>query len=272
MRSTIRLLLPALMAIGLGFLACSVQAVAASPGNSLALSFSLEKGTVALHEPVLVRLRADNGSDRPMRLDLGFDRVGNLRFVIAGPGEERIHVVPHLHPGLVRFGLVTVDPGKSYTQDILLSALYTFSAEGSYAIQVSLTPSSPLAKQNWPGAYKPKQMSLRVLPRNPSQLRRVCADLVEKIMSENAGSVLESAKALSYVNDLVAVPYLERAAMHGSFNPVVRPIAIDGLARISLTWGKKRVLSFLTQKDPRIEAEISAHMTTLPKRAASSPH
>ena len=238
----------------------------------LEVSFSLEKEAISLHEPVLVRLRAENKSDHPSRLDLGFDRIGNLRFLIARHGERPVEITPRLHPGIVRVGLVTVAPGDSYTQDILLNPLYAFLAKGLYVIQVSLTTQGTAVPEGQATAYDSPKMYLRVLPRDPSQLKNVCANLEEKIMSNGPEASMESARALSYMNDLVAVPYLERAATRGPFKPVVRPMAIDGLARISLTWGKKRVFSLLTQKDPRIEAEISGHMATIANRKEPSPH
>jgi hypothetical protein len=260
-----------LAATALGFIAFFPLRLASSTAQSLKVSFSLEKEAITLHEPVLVRLRADNSSERPLRLDMGFDRVGNLRFFIARPGERPVEITPRLHPGIVRAGLVTVAPGGSYTLDILLNELYTFSAKGSYIIQVSLTTHGTAAPEGQATAYKSQKMYLRVLPRNPPQLRQACEGLMGKIMSSSAEASMESTKALSYVNDLVAVPYLEQAATRGPFKPVVRPMAIDGLSRISLTSGKNKVFSLLTQKDPRIEAEISLHMATITNRTEVSP-
>lgn len=212
---------------------------------------------------MVVQLRAENESDRPVRLHLGFDRVGNLRFMITGPGKKSTHVAARLHGGIARLGTVMVAPRETYTQNVLLSSFYPFPQKGLYLIQVSLVPHDATARDEQPTFYETKRMSLRVLPRNRSTLKKVCEGLVEKIMSGNAASALESAKALSFVNDLVAVPYLERVSTHEPFKPVVRQIATHGLARISLEWGKKRVYSLLTQKDPRLESEIAAAIAVI---------
>ena len=248
-----------------------LQAPAASPRQTIALSFSLEKQTITLHEPVVVRLRAENKSGQPVSIDLGFDRIGNLQFLINLAGEKPVRVVAHLHGGLARYGIVKIAPGGTYTQNVLLSALYAFRSEGLYLIRVNFVSRGPTTGVGEVPVCKSKEMRLQILPRNPSQLKKVCENLVEKIMSRNAESAMESARALSYVNDLVAVPYLEQAATSGPFNIVDRPTAIDGLARISLTWGKERVFSHLTQKDPQLEREISAHMSVI-RTHPDAPH
>lgn len=259
-----------LVAFGLAFITYSSGGLAFSKGQPLDLSFSLEKETITLHEPVIVRLRAVNKSNQPAGLDLGFNREGNLRFLIQAPGKEPFRVAPRLDEGLSRYGAAMVAAGQTYTQDILLSALYAFPAKGNYLIQAELSHGGPSGREDQPAAFKSQKMALHVLSRNPSKLRRVCADLAEKMMSGDAESALESATALSYVDDLVAVPYLERAATRGPFKVVIRHTAIDGLARLALTWGKMKVFSLLPQMDSRIEAEISAAMRTVP-RSANSP-
>lgn len=263
MRSATRFLILVLATSGLGFFAGPLQALAASPRQKLELSFTLEKQAITLHEPVVVQLRAENKSGQPASLDLGFDRVGNLRFLITATGGNPIQVVARLHGGIARTGIVKVAPGETYTQNVLLSAHYAFPAKGLYLIRVNFVPHAATAGRGELAAYKSKKMRLQVSPRNPSQLKKVCENLVKKIMSRNAESTLESAKALSYVNDLVAVPYLEQAATQGPFNVVVRQIATHGLALISLTWGKERVFSQLTQKDPQLKREISAQMSVI---------
>ena len=263
MRSAPRFLLLVLATSTLCFFASPLHALAASSRQKLELSFTLEKQTITLNEPVVVRLRAENKPSRPASLDLGFDRIGNLRFLIAAEGGKPIQVAAHLHGGIARNGIVKIAPGETYTQNVLLSALYAFPSKGLYLIQINFVPRGPTTGEGEVPVYKSKEMRLQVLPRNPSQLKKVCENLVEKVMSRNAGSALESAKALSYVNDLVAVPYLEQAATRGPFKVVVRQIATHGLARISLTWGEKRVFSLLTQKDPQLEREISAHMSVI---------
>src|SRR5574337_705697 len=104
----------------LGTLPFSSQGLAASMGQPLEVSFSLERETMTLHEPVLVRLSAENKSNRPVHLDMGFDRVGNLRFTITGPGEKPVETAPRIHEGIARPGLVKMAPGETYTQDVLL--------------------------------------------------------------------------------------------------------------------------------------------------------
>lgn len=248
------------------------QVLASSVGQPFDVSFSLDKETLTLHEPVLVRLRVENRSDHPARVNLGFDRVGNLRFTIAGPGERPVVAEPRIHEGIARTGMVEVAPGETYTQEVLLSALFKFSGVGLYNIQAKITPHFAGPQGGQPFVYESQKMYLRVLPRDPPQLKRVCAKLVEGIMSSGAETSMESAKELSYVNDLVAVPYLEQAATRGPFNSVVRPVAIEGLARISLSSGKSAVFSRLTQKDPRIESEITARISTMARRVDVSSH
>ena len=66
--------------------------------------------------------------------------------------------------------------------------------------------------------------------------------------------------ALSYVPDLIAVPFLERVAL-GSES--LRATAVAGLARIANVQGIDEVISNLKGKDPRLVSEIRTELNMI---------
>lgn len=225
----------------------------------LAISFSPSEPAYTVQEPVYLVMKIENRMDFAMRLELGFNRIGNLSILLLGPNGAVSDLIPRHPPeGISRVGAISIEPGNTYEQRILLSQFYAFPGPGHYRIRAGLTHRAAKSLGAEALILQPQDVGLTILPRDASRLTKVCDRLASEAVSPNAEAALDAGLALSYVDDLVAVPFLERIATGGPFKVVIRPKAISGLARISLTWGQDNVFSRLSKKDSELEATIIA--------------
>lgn len=105
-----------------------------------------------------------------------------------------------------------------------------FNQVGTYQIEVAISPLSTLKE---PFQYRidgnEATLILSVTPPDKNALRSVCADLLSRAQDlQSASSALTAARALSSVEDPIAVPYLAKVAQRGPFASLM----IKTLARI----------------------------------------
>lgn len=227
------------------------------------LSFSLEASSVSLHEPVFVDLSIRNHFTENIRLDLGFNREGNLDFIILEPDGTEVRARRAGGGGFGRSAEVVVGPEEVYRQRVLLNQWYQPAHPGTCRVRLALD--SPILKESGAAlnVNLSQEMVLQVTPRDPSRLREVCQHLAETAMSPSAEPALDAARALSYVQDLVAAPYLAQLTERGLFTVVMKPIALRGLARIASAEGLSRVVSTLGPADRKLKPEIVAELKTI---------
>ncbi len=222
------------------------------------VSFTLAESSVTLHEPVYVDFTIQNDFGEEIQFDLGFDRLGSFTFSITDPTGWRRQVRVQPREGMARTGTLSLGGGQTFKQRILMNELYQFPRVGDYVIEARMTGAILTRSGGKLEAPPAKPMTLSVLPRNLARLEEVCQDLVKDATSSDADRALTSARALSWVDDLVAVPYLEEVAGRATFNEVTKPIAIRGLTRVALSQGKHAVFSRM--KDRSLQSEVSAVM------------
>jgi hypothetical protein len=229
------------------------------PGD-VTVSFRLEQERVSLHEPVIVELAVRNGLDEDVKLDLGLNREGNLRFRVIGPQGNPVDVSPRPVEGLNRTGKILVEPRQTYVGHILINRFYTFRTPGTYklganlAIQVRTQSGTVVALNNVPQG----EITLDIEPLDTQRLNEVCERLEKQALSPNAEVALESALALSYMTDPTAVPYLEELTRRGPFAPVLKSTAMEGLARIAQADGVDAVMAHVRHPDPDLRAYLTA--------------
>lgn len=141
-------------------------------------------------------------------------------------------------------GTLPLGAGETYQQKVLLNEWYDFVEPGKYVIEAKLVlPVRALSGHIVGVGYSgPAEMSVE--PRNPKRLDGVCSALTTTALrSRDAAEASNAAFALTYVEDLTAVPYLARIA---TAREALRWTAIDGLARIARAEGIRLVTSRLT--------------------------
>ncbi|MGB8473511.1 MAG: HEAT repeat domain-containing protein [Candidatus Acidiferrum sp.] len=205
------------------------QAFRGQTENPIAVVVSNDHPRITLHEPVILTLHITNNSSKTAKVDLGRDRKENLLFSITTPDGKELQLPQLRKSGFSRIGKFEIAPGESYSQHIVLNEWFDFKVAGTYHVVADLAKPVLLNGQI-AGGQAAFQLPLQIGPRSAPTLARRCQDLLNFIESSNSYEhAAESALALSYVNDPVGVPFLEKAL---EANRLVEPIAISGLERI----------------------------------------
>lgn len=183
-------------------------------GNSQAVdsnfaTFALQERQFTLREPILLDFEVVNPTSDDLHLDLGDDRKGNFQISITEPHGKTV-VVGKKPPqnGITFLGKIRVEPGETYSQTLVLNEWYTFREVGRYRISVVLT--APMKSGRTSRRVHPLAFEIDFTQRNPDQLAGACRSLVTRVQqARSVGPAMEAAHALSYVDDPVAVPFLE---------------------------------------------------------------
>ncbi|HEX5411141.1 MAG TPA: hypothetical protein VFZ27_04700 [Terriglobia bacterium] len=225
--------------------------------KQLESSFTLTRSAVTLHEPVYVRFTLRNTSAEVVQVDLGKNRRSSFQFSIRTPSGSWVRSLQVDEAGFGRRGMVKLDPGETYRQDLLVNLWYQFAKPGRYVVEVKVLGALRAASGatiNFPGS---ERLPLWVRPRDAKQLEAVCASLAKTASTAtNADKALGAALALSYVDDSAAVAYLARLAAR----PALRSLAIDGLARVAKAEGLDTVTSRLTARQAELVPLIKSKL------------
>src|SRR5207302_980034 len=120
---------------------------------------------------------------------------------------------------------------------LLLNEWSDYNIPGKYEVEVTLVNSGQEM------SVTGNKMTFEIGPRDANRLTQVCASLVENVVGASSYQAAANAtRALSYVQDPVAVPYLERTLHSGH---LVEQIAIEGLERIGNTKAVQTLISAL---------------------------
>ncbi|HEX8175801.1 MAG TPA: hypothetical protein VF543_11840 [Pyrinomonadaceae bacterium] len=203
----------------------------AAQAEGVKLSYSLAAERLTLHEPVILNFTARNDSGQARSLDLGADYKANFLFTVKGPDGKTIRLQRLRKGGVSLPGQVTLEPGQSYTQKLLLNEWFEFAEPGAYEIAARLAATQSDGNGSDKASESPEfSARLEVAPLDRGRLSQSCAALLKQIKGASSYSeAAEAALALSYVNDAVAIPFLEKALSSGK---LVEPIVISGLERI----------------------------------------
>ncbi len=203
--------------------------------NDIQVSFSLVDSQIGENQPVFLNFTIQNGLAETINLDLGQNSKEAFLFTIVFPDGKTTQLPQLRSQGIFRKGDLSVKPHQTYTQKLLLNQWIEFTSPGKYILEGKLA--SPVKNGEEVIAIDSSfSLVLDVKPRNPRHLEEISAMLAQRIMdSTNYEENSEAALAFSYVNDPVAVPFLQKVL---TSNKMVEPIVIKGLERIG---GKESV-------------------------------
>ena len=193
------------------------------------VSFLPASSVLSLREPVVLQFELHNESDGPIRTDLGQNLKGTFALSVSDP-DGTITSEVSLPPvtGLHRTGEITVMPGDTYRQELLLNEWVDFPVVGVYVVEIAMK--NPIWTGNERILVESFRTQIDILPRNEARLRETCDRLAAEIENSNSVEIaVSAAEALASVRDSVALPYLKRALDSGKY--VERQI-IGGLERI----------------------------------------
>jgi len=199
-------------------------------------AFRAAKESFALYEPIFVEVSVENSEGREIRVDLGKNRKGHLVFDVISPDGSQHDDLRLPDPGAGSTGGVAVAPGETYRQQVLLNEWFPFREPGTYRVFARVDGGSP------------STLLIRIEPRDDKALHVVCSDLVQRILQAKGHEQLELARAFSYIEDPVAVPYVARmlsadALFHSQY------LLLVSLERIGTPAAAEVLISTLKSKD-----------------------
>lgn len=176
---------------------------------------------ISLHEPVFIDCTLSNSSATAIQLDLGPGRVEAFRVTIAALADASVNELRRTCPGFAASGEIEIAPLAEHQESLLLQEWYRFASAGRYRITIAV-----LLEDARIGCAP---FFIDVLPRDADRLRASCEALAARAVSGGVtADAIGAARALAYVADPIAVPFLERLFAGDS---VIRRQAIEGLGR-----------------------------------------
>lgn len=264
-----------LLASTLLFAACAVRTEevqarnASSSETGVKISYSLPSTQLSLHEPISINFEINNESKQIVRLDLGQDRKGGFLITVTSPDGTTSHLPQYKHEGISRYGTVSVQPGETFSQRLLLNEWYDhFNSPGRYKLEARLITTIAVGNsfQLQDSGFKGE---IPIAPRDAAQLKRFCEELATQVATApNPEAAQEPARILSYVEDPVAVPYLARVL---STNTFTQQFAIEGLERVGDDAAIEVLLSSLDYVDSP-GADPAARSLARMEDRISNPH
>ena len=176
--------------------------------------------TIIMPSPGSDGIMQDNHSSKPFvkpYKEDGFAATIFTEFVITRPNGSIVRIPRLSKEDVSRIGKIVLGNRETYGQRLLLNQWYDFTTTGEYKIMGGLP--NPVNESG--GAVEIKlsgTFSLQIQPRNPVRLNQVCQALLKiAIESSDVSEAIEAWIVLSYVQDPIAVPYLEKGLKKGSW-------------------------------------------------------
>lgn len=196
--------------------AATLGAVVICPAATLpVIQWQIVESHLTLHEPVVIRVSAENTGDESVVIEFGANFKEGLQIRIIDPNGKTIAVPAYQPMGLSRVGTVQLRSKGRYVRDFVVNDWYEFASSGQYSIGVLLRHPIRVGAESLP---PPPEFfaSLVIDSRDEAALRKKCEALLSILMNpsirfEDTEAVLVAANELGLVRDPIAVEYLVRA-------------------------------------------------------------
>ncbi|HTF23478.1 MAG TPA: hypothetical protein VK937_06105 [Candidatus Limnocylindria bacterium] len=208
--------------------------------------FRFQENVVTLHEPVVVFFEVHNGLAQPITVTVGALVRQYFDFTLTTPNGQVLHKDPfdgQVDTVTVGDGKITVAPGADYQEPLVMNQWFPFASQGTYSLTSRLTSDIETADGSFQAESQSSQ--LRVIARNPALLNKICAELAKQAqIATTVDAAQFPVRALSYVGDSIAVPYLARVL---SAHALAYEKAVQGLERIGNDDAVEVLLSALNE-------------------------
>jgi hypothetical protein len=197
------------------------------------------KGYFTQGQPIVMRLRVENNSFESKVVDLGYDREGALQFKLKrGEGAWMDLPQTKVREGISLVGKVTIPPGETYSQQIILDDWYKFGEPGTYVVSLMIPKSICFGLE----------LQFEITPANAESLSNMCSELVDAIRDskKNYEKSADAAKVLAKIDDRLVVPFLAKAL---EANRMLDSILIPALERIGDKEAIRYLISLLEHND-----------------------
>jgi hypothetical protein len=193
-----------------------------------------------LYEPLYATFSVQNNTGEVIQFDLGLNWKDAFEFSITSP-DGTVHETGRLQSdGFGARGLVSISPGQTYSQRLLLNEWYDFPTPGTYGVRLTTNLVFQTAKGSSVPATAPDAITVSVSDKNDQRLRDLCAELTIKALSEDPpqDAQSDSAIALSHIRNPIVLPFLQQILESGSS---VASEAAKGLSRLGSSGGTEAI-------------------------------
>jgi len=226
--------------------------------SDVSASVTLPEASVSLNEPIYANLTLANRGAEETTVDLGLNGKSNIELTVQRPNGA-VATYTLSGEGFGQSGEVTLAPGASHREKLLLNEWYRFDQPGVYLLQLRLKDGSKELTRN-----DGNKLSLEVQPVHPLHLRDVAETLADRAVN---GSTYEerrqAANALSYMTHPAALPALARVLRHGS---LVEDYAVVGLGRIGTPEAAAILAAAQNHRDQDVRAQVLSTLRSLRTR------
>src|SRR5438105_11938 len=114
-------------------LAATLGVIAGCPAATLpVIHWQLLENRLTLHEPVIIRLSAENTGDDSAVIEFGPNFREGLKLRVIDPSGKTILIPVYQPNGLSRLGTIRLPPKGRYVKDFVLNDWYGFESPGQY--------------------------------------------------------------------------------------------------------------------------------------------
>jgi hypothetical protein len=237
--------------------------------DSAQVTVTPEKSETVLHEPVYATFSVRNDTRATIRFSMGRNDKGLFSFSVTPPTRQTLEI-PKIPPppegGLHVVSEPSLKPGQQYTQRLLLNEWYEFPSSGAYRV----TLRSDIVFENDRG--QPVRTSgnttftVQIAPKDDARLEIICSELTTRALAQaGVRPRVDAARALSYVGDPVAIPYLSQLLENGKS---VEQYGIIGLDRIGTNEAIDVLLSNVQRAEPELRQQIIAVLRRVEARTS----
>jgi hypothetical protein len=239
-----------------------VAQIQTSPAQSLNktdVNISLVNPSVCVHEPVIISMSTSNTDDSRLAINLGRDGEEYISVESKQPDGKWKGQRPPSRGGFAGLRILRINPQEEKTITFVANKWVGDLAEGEHSLRVMLHV--PSTNRNWDppsdlalaGQIEREFfLNLNVTAPCPGKLAKLADQDLTVIIGSSSVEIKKTASThLSYISDVVAVPYMERAIIPdavGNFD------IIDGLARIDDERAKDALFRLAQSSDPSIAA------------------
>jgi len=223
------------------------------------VKISLADTSVCFHEPLQILLSVSNPGDRNIATNFGRRSEEFIRIASRRPGGQWSEGKQPLRSGFAGLGIVRLSPGEQKSIILIADKWIGSLPEGPYQLKVILH--APATDRSWDppeGLELARQIDqesvfeFRVNAPCPARLAELAnSDVATILGSDSVQNKQRASEHLSYIDDDVAIPYMERAIIPNSIGN--RDI-VDGLERIGDERAKEALTRLSTNPDPNIAA------------------
>jgi len=165
------------------------------------------------------------------------------------------------HEGTKFSNAVHVDPGYTRVVSVLLNDWFAFNKTGEYQIEITLLPPNKAIGEEASDRIG-ERLVLTILPRGEATLASGCSALLTQAKdSQSYATALVAAKALSVVDDPVAVQFMAEAVKRREFASLM----IAALARLNTDEAVNALRSASRSSDNETSSLARAALSALGK-------